>query len=189
MLVFKKGDRNSKDNYRLVSILPNMSKIFEQSIFRQLYSFVLEFLSKCQCSFDKGYGAQHCMLAMLEKWKSVVDKRKSFGALLTDLSKAVDCLPHEFLFAKLHAYGFSIVVLRLIRSYLTNRKQRTKVNLLYSPWEEILLVVPQGSILGPLLLNIFLYDLFLMMNETDFASYVDDNMPYKTANTIGEVNH
>ena len=102
--VFKKGDRNSKDNYRPVSILPNISKIFERCIFRQLYSFIFEFLSKYQCGFRKIYSTtQHCLLAMLEKWKSALDKGKSFGALLTDLSKAFDCLSHELLLAKLQA--------------------------------------------------------------------------------------
>ena len=101
--VFKKGDRNSKDNYRPASILPNMSKIFERCIFRQLYSFMLEFLSKYQCGFRKGYSTQYCLLTMLEKWKSAGNKGTSFGALLTDLSKAFDCLSHELLFAKLHA--------------------------------------------------------------------------------------
>ena len=120
---------------------------------------------------------------MLEKWKSAVDKGKSFGALLTDLSKAFDCLPHELLLAKLHAYGFSIAALRLIHSYLTNRKQRTKVNLSYSPWEEILFSVPQGSTLG-LYCSTSFCELFFIMNETDFASYADDNRPYRTTNTI-----
>ena len=101
--VFKKGDRNSKDNYRPASILPNMSKIFERCIFRQLYSFMLEFLSKYQCGFRKGYSTQYCLLTMLEKWKSAGNKGTSFGALLTDLPKAFDCLSHELLFAKLHA--------------------------------------------------------------------------------------
>ena len=113
---------------------------------------------------------------MLEMWKSAVGKGKSFGALFTHLSKAFDCLSDE-----LHAYGFSIAALRLIHSYLTNRKQRTKVNLSYSPWEEILFGVPQGSILGPMC------DLFFIMNETDFASYADDNTPHRAANTVDEV--
>ena len=102
-----------------------MSKIFERYIFRQLHSFMLDFLSKYQCGFRKGYSTQPCLLAMLETWKSAVDKGKSFAALLTDLSKAFDCLSHKLLFAKLHAYGFSIAALKLIHSYLTNSKQRT----------------------------------------------------------------
>ena len=108
---------------------------------------------------------QYCLLAMLEKWKSVVDKGKSFGALLTDLSNAFDCLSHELLLAKLHAYGFSISTLRLIHSYLTNRRQRTKINMPYSSWVEIVFGVAQGSILGPLLFNIFLCDIFFIMKD------------------------
>ena len=126
------------------------------------------------------------LIAFIPNLKKI-QKGKSFGPLLTDLSKAFDCLSHELLLAKLHAYGFSIATLRLIHSYLTNRKQGTKVNLSYSPWEEILFVVPQGSIIGPLLFNIFLCDPFFIMNETDFASYADDNTSYRTANTIDEV--
>ena len=106
---------------------------------------------------------------------------------VTDLSKAFDCLSYELLLAKHHAYAFSITALRLIHSHLTNRKQRTKVNLSDSPWEEIWFGIPQGSIRGPLLFNIFLCDLFFIKNETDFASYADDKTPYKTANTIDEV--
>ena len=72
-------------------------------------------------------------------------------------------------------------------SYLKNRKQRTKINSAYSCWEEIIFGVPQGSILGPLLFNIFLCDLFYMMSDTDFASYADDNTPSVSADTIDEV--
>ena len=121
---------------------------------------------------------------MLEKWRSAV---KTFGVLLTDLSKAFDCLSHELLLAKLHACRFSIPALRLVYSYLKNRRQRTKINSAYSCWEEIIFEVPQGSILGPLLFNIFLCDLFYMMSDTDFASYADDNTPYVSADTIDEV--
>ena len=134
-LVFKKGGRNSKDNYRPVRILPNMSKIFQRSIFRQLCCFMLKFLSKYQCGFRKDYSCstQLCLLAMVEKWKCGVDEGKSFGALLTDLSKVFDCLSHKLLLPKLHVYGFSTAALRLIHRCLTNRKQRTKVNFSYSP--------------------------------------------------------
>ena len=109
------------------------------------------FLLKHQCGFRKGYSTQQCLLAMLEKWRSAVDNKKTFGVLLTDLSKAFDCLSHELLLAKLHAYGFSIPALRLVYRFLKNRKQRTKINSTYSCWEEILFGVPQRSILGPLL--------------------------------------
>ena len=72
-------------------------------------------------------------------------------------------------------------------SYLKNRKQRTKINSTYLCWEEIIFGVPQGSILGPLLFDIFLCDLLYMMSDTDFASYADDNAPYVSADTIDEV--
>ena len=164
-----------------------MSKITERTIFRQVSSYMSSFLSKYPWGSRKGYSTQHCPLFMLEKWKRAADNGKIFGILLTDLSKAFDFLSHELLLAKLHAYGFSISALRLIYSYIANRKQRTKINLSYSSWEEILFGVPQGSILGPLLFNIFLCDMFFELSQTDFASYADDNTPYAEADNIDEV--
>ena len=71
---------------------------------------------------------------VIGKWKNAVDKGKMFGALLTDLSKAFDCLNHEFLIVKLSAYGFTLLALKLIHNYLSNRKQRVRVNHSYSLW-------------------------------------------------------
>ena len=145
------------------------------------------FFPKSQCGFSKGYSTQQFLLASVEKWKSAVDKDKSFGALLPDLSKAFDYLPHEFLIAKLHSHGFSLNALRLIHSYLSNRRQRTKINESYSSWEEILFDVPQGSILGPLLFNIFMRDLLFIVNEIDFASYAEGNTPFVSVDRLEDV--
>ena len=145
------------------------------------------FFSKYQCGFRKGFSAQKCLVSMLEKWNSATDNKKLFGALLTDFSKAFDCLSHELLIAKLNGYGFNMSALQFVHSYLKNRMQRTKMNSEYSSWEEIMFGVPQGSILGPLLFNIFLRDLFLIMKNIDIASYVDDNTPYTTGNSMEEV--
>ena len=105
-----------------------------------------QFLSKYQCGFRKNYSTQYFLLAMLEKWESAVDKGKSFGALFTDLPKTFGCLSHELLLAKRHAYGFSIAAFKIHHSCLINKWQRTKINMPYSSWEEIIFWVPQGSI-------------------------------------------
>ena len=125
--VFKKDCENVRENYRPISILKNISKVYYRILFKQIGAFMDSFFSK-----------QQCLLVLIEKWKSALDKGKSLGAFLTDLSKAFDCLPHELLIAKLHSYGFSLNALRLIHSYLSNWRQRTKINESYSSWEEIL---------------------------------------------------
>ena len=101
--------------------------------------------------------------------------------MLTDLSKAFDCILHDLLIAKLAAYGFDYNSLQMLQSYLSNRKQRTKINDAYSKFCEILFEVPQGSILGPLLFNIYICDMFYDINGYDIVSYADDNTPYEVA--------
>ena len=146
--------------------------------------FFDEIFSKYQYGFRKGFSTQQCLLALLEKWKGSIDRGKVFGALLTDLSKGFDYLNHDLLIAKLNAYGYSLPALRLIHDYLLNRKQRIRINNSQSTWMEIDFWVPQESILGPLLFNIFLADLFFIVNSTDIANYANDNTPDATANDI-----
>ena len=113
----------------------------------------------------------------------MVDCRGVFGALLTDLSKAFDCIPYDLIIAKLEAYGFQMDALKLIYDYLSSRKQRVKTNGEFSPWSDIEYGVPQGSILGPLLFNIHLFDLFYFLEGIYIASYADDTTLYTVKET------
>ena len=141
-------------------------------------------LSIFQCGFCKKYSTQHALIAMIGKARKMLDKGGTFGALLTDLSKAFDCMTHELLIAKLHALNFDMNALNLIFDYLTGRKQRVKINSSFSSYLDIFQGVPQGSILGPLLFNLFLCDLFLFVEEADIMSYADDNTPYVCSENI-----
>ena len=111
-----------------------------------------------------------------------MDKNTLCTALLTDLSKAFDCTVHDFLIAKLEAYGFSYEALKVMYNYLTDRKHRTKVNDSFSDFIDFLLDVPQGSILGPLLFNIYIWDFFFFVE--DVTSYADDTTPHSNGKNV-----
>ena len=138
---------------------------------------MINFFQNSNAVFEKGFNAQYCLITIIEKWRRSVDGGGQAGALLTDLSKVFDCIDHELLIAKLYAYSFDKNSLYFINSYLKGRKQRTKINSSYSAFAEILFGVPQGSILGPLLFNIYICDLFIEISDIDIANYADDNKP------------
>ena len=100
---FTKNERLHKTNYRLISIFPTLSKVYEKLFYNQIYNYFNKIFSKYLCGFRKGYNPQHCLLFMLESLKSALDKGLCTGILLTDLSKAFDCISHDLLIAKLHA--------------------------------------------------------------------------------------
>ena len=187
--VFKKDSRTDKKNYRPISILLNVSKIYERCLNKQLEGYFQALLAKYQCGFRIGYSVINAFLQMIEKWRKSLDEGGALGGLLTDLSKAFDCLTRELLIAKLHAYGVDIPSLKLLHSYLTKRKQRVKLTGTYSSWLEIVFGVPQGSILGPLLFNIFLCDLFQFFPDLNITNYADDNTPHSANINLNKVLH
>ena len=115
---------------------------------------------------------------MIEKWQKIADNGGVFGALLTDLAKAFYCIPHDLIIAKLEAYDFQIDTLRLVYDFLSNRKQRLILNVTFSSWKDIEYGVPQGSFLSPLLFNIYLCELFYLLDDPDIESYADDTTLY-----------
>ena len=140
--IFKSIDSTAKKNYRPISILRSVSKLFEKLLQKQLSPFFDQHLSQLLCGYRKGYTTQYALLKLIEKWKKVRDNNGYSAAVLMDLSKAFDTINHDLLIAKLHAYGIKGTSLKLLKNYLSNRYQRTKIEGKYSTWEELLTGVP-----------------------------------------------
>jgi retron-type reverse transcriptase len=116
-----------------------------------------------------------------------LDNKKYVGAVLMDLSKAFDCVPHDLLIAKMDAYGFHSDTLALMFSYLKNRKQGVKVNNKIHSFLTLVSGVPQGSLLGPILFNLFINDIVLFFKNSELYNYADDNTISTHADSIEEL--
>ena len=173
--IFKKADPLLKKNYRPVSILTSVSKVFEKLLEAQLQGFQDTILHSGVSAFRSGYSCQSVLLQLTERIRSDLDNGLKCGLVLMDLSKAFDCIPHHLLISKLHAYGMTTSAITLLSSYLTQRKQRIKLKGTFSDWTFISKGVPQGSVMGPMLFNFFLNDIFLYLKDANFFNYADDN--------------
>ena len=185
--IYKKNERNKVENYRPVSILNGMSKIYERFIHNCISSYADSILSNFISAYRKAYSSNHVLLRLIENWKKSLDNKNFVGTVLMDLSKAFDCIPHDLLVAKLHAYGLSEDAVTFIYSYLKRRKQGVKINDTESVFQILLSGVPQGSILGPILFNIFINDLFFFIDEVELSNFSDDNTIYTAKKSVTEL--
>ena len=119
-------------------------RLYERCLYDQIYDFFENKFSKYQCRFRKGFNTQNALLSMVVKMLLAGDKKEVCGAILTELSKAFDCISHDLLIAKLNAYGFDKNALNVIHNYLFGRSQKTKVGSSFSNLLDILYGVPQG---------------------------------------------
>ena len=176
--IHKKLQKIVKGNYRPVSVLAVVSKIFERIIDKQTNNYIEKYLSRYICGYRELRGPQTALLFMIERWKESRDKGGYAGGVLMDLSKAFDTIDHKLLIAKLGAYGFDIASLEILFDYFSDRWQRTKINSSFSTWSLILCGMAQGSVLGPKFFNIYINDLFYVFIQTYVCNMADDTTPY-----------
>jgi len=173
--VFKKKDHMNKENYRPINLIPIFSKVFESIIAEQINDFMYEKFSKRLGAYRKGHGCSQVLTWAVDTWKWCLDNDMHVGALLMDLSKAFDSIPHDLLICKMYAYGFSLNACSFMLSYLSHRMQRVKIKDTRSVWKNTKRGIPQGSCLGPLLFNLFVNDIFSHVECCELFNYADDN--------------
>ena len=174
--IYKNGSDLDVSNYRPVSILSSMSKIFEREMVAQLSLYFEDIFNPFLSVFRSQHSCETVLLRKTENIKQCLDEGKIVCVLTMDLSRAFDSIPFKLLISKLHAYGLSSSACELLLSYYSDRKQRVKVGNHVSNWQNIYKGSAQGSIIGPISYNIFSNDMFLLLDDSIQAyNYADDN--------------
>ena len=175
--LYKKGDSTIISNFRPISILPMLSKIMERCIKSRLVNYfdTYSLINSCQFGFKKGISTQDAILNLTEQIYKSLDENCSAVGVFIDFSKAFDTVNRNILLRKLSNYGINGLPLRLLSSYLSDRTQAVRIGNILSPFKEINLGLPQGSVLAPLLFVIYINDLPLLSDLFSVTLYADDS--------------
>ena len=173
--LFKTGDHTDKDNYRPISVIPTVARIFERIIYEQLYTYLIEneLINPQQSGFRSLHSTVTALLDLTNEWCYNIDRKMVNAVILLDLKKAFDTVNHSILLKKLEYFGFDCSSIAFFSSYLSNRLHRCNVNGFSSELGSISCGVPQGTILGPLLFLIYINDLPNCLQHCTARLYAD----------------